>query len=131
MIPDLARDRVVTGIDHGTRPARRREVHPGLKIGEVHPALGQFGWFMLLVYVTTPNAGANTTWMRPVVLKPCELERETTLVRTRIGALPGCAWISTAFWENGWACATSVTEAEGTYTTMANSPTAKSVAAAT
>ena len=52
--------------------------------------------------------------MRPVVLNPWESDRVTTLARTRIGAFPGWAGISTPFCEKGWAWATSVTEADGT-----------------
>ena len=51
--------------------------------------------------------------------------------RTLIGGFPGWAWISTSFWVNGCAWATRVTEAEGTNTAAANSPTRIKVMAVT
>jgi hypothetical protein len=42
-----------------------------------------------------------------------------TSVRTRMGDLPGSAWISTSRCENGAACAINVTDALGTKTSIA------------
>src|SRR2546427_4170862 len=91
---------------------------------------GQLGGENAFEYVTVPVAGASCTCLTPVVLKPCESDCEMTLARTRIGALPGCAWISTSRSEKGCACAMSVTDAEGTRMAAAPSPTSSTSAAA-
>src|SRR5579864_2229954 len=97
--------------------------------GEPQLMPGQCGCGRLLVYVTSPVAGASGTLIDPVTLKPCEFDFVSVTERTWIGALPGEAWISMSFSVNGCACATSVTEADGTNTATANTPTASSVAA--
>src|SRR5579864_7423901 len=99
--------------------------------GEPHWGLGQCGVSKLFVYVTWPVAGASGTEISPVVLKPCELEREIETTRTRIGALPGWAWISTSFSLKGAALATSVTDADGMNTAAAKSARIRIVAAVT
>src|SRR6266481_2524056 len=57
--------------------------------GSWQPRWGQTGFDSPFVYTTCPIAGASCTCLTPVVLKPCESDREMTLARTRIGALPG------------------------------------------
>ena len=84
-----------------------------------------------LVYTTWPVAGASGTSMDPVTLKPCEFDLAMVTGRTLMGGLPGCAVISTSFSENGAACATSVTDADGTNTAAAKRPTRTSAIAVT
>ena len=64
-------------------------------------------------------------------MKPCDVDFEIETDRTLIGGFPCWAWISTSFCVNGCACATNVTDAEGTNTAAANSPTMINVIAVT
>src|SRR5437870_13692242 len=91
--------------------------------GDPQARPGHCGGGKELVYTTTPVAGASGTCFTPVVLKPWESVREMTLIRTRIGALPGSALISTSRSEKGAALAMIVTAALGTKTATAESPT--------
>ena len=97
--------------------------------GDPHASPGHCGGGKEFAYTTCPVAGASGTCFTPVVLKPWESVREMTLVRTRIGAFPGSAWISTSRSENGAALAISVTDALGTNTAAADSPTSSIMSA--